>query len=230
MTAVVIIEAVVIVLLVVLVAGLLRSHAEILRKLDRLGAGDDPATPIAAPRPRTVGFEEAPLRTITGTTPAGADRSISLDHGRFPTLVAFLTSGCASCQVFWTELGQDPDLPLPDTRVIAVTKGSDAESPAKVADLAPAGIEVVMSSEVWDSFRVPLTPYFILLDGDARVVGEGSALNWEQLLGLLGQSMADSPDPSRLDTSERARFTDERLAQSGVDPGDPSLYQDPLER
>lgn len=229
MTAVVVIEAVVIVLLVILVAGLLRSHAEILRKLDRLGAGEDPATPLADPRPRSVGFEEAPMKTVTGLTPTGADRSISLDNGRSPTLVAFLSSGCASCQIFWEEVGHHPELPLPGTRTVVVTKGSDAESPARIASLAPGGVDVIMSSDVWDTFRVPLTPYFMLLDPEARVVGEGSALNWDQLLGLLRQSIADSPNPGHLDTAGRARFTDERLSESGIEPGDPSLYRNPLD-
>jgi hypothetical protein len=53
-TAVLIIESVVLVLLTLLVAGLLRSHAEILRRLHALGAGLDPdtlATPVSLSRP-----------------------------------------------------------------------------------------------------------------------------------------------------------------------------------
>lgn len=230
MTAVVIIEGVVIVLLLVLVAGLLRSHAEILRKLDRLGAGEDASTSIPSPRPKTVGFETAPMKAITGVTPQGTERTITLDHGRSPTLLAFLSSGCASCQVFWNELSGNPEGPLPHTRTVVITKGSDGESPSKVSSLAPPALDTLMSTETWDAFRVPLTPYFMLLDPHARVIGEGSALSWDQLLGLLRQSAADSPNPARLDTSERARFTDTRLAESGVEPGDPSLYEDPVER
>lgn len=228
MTAVVVIEGVVIVLLVVLVGGLLRSHAEILRQLDRLGVGEDPSSPVSAPRPRSVGFEEAPLKTISGLTPRGAERTISLDHGRSPTLLAFLSSGCTSCQTFWSELAQNPEPPMPDTRTIVITKGPDAETPAKVEDLAPADADVIMSSEVWDEFRVPLTPYFMLLDPEARMIGEGSALSWDQLLGLLRRSAADNPNPAHLGTAERAAFTDSQLAQSGVEPGDPSLYENPV--
>jgi len=229
MTAVIVIEGVVIVLLLVLVAGLLKSHAEILRQLDRLGAGDDTTQSVSSPRPRTVGFEEAPMKSITGLTPRGAERTLTLDHGRSPTLLAFLSSGCASCRVFWSEFGNDPEQPLPDTRTVIVTKGADGESPDKIAGLAPAGVDTLMSSDVWDAFRVPLTPYFMLLDAGARVIGEGSALTWEQLLGLLRQSAADTPHPAHLGTSERARFTDSRLAESGVEPGDPSLYENPIE-
>lgn len=230
MTAVVVIEGVVIVLLLVLVAGLLRSHAEILRKLDRLGAGEDTTTSIPSPRPKTVGFETAPMKTITGITPRGTERTVTLDHGRSPTLLAFLSSGCASCQVFWSELQGDPEKPLPETRVVVVTKGSDGESPSKISSLAPPDLDTLMSTDAWDTFRVPLTPYFMLLDPDARVIGEGSALSWEQLLGLLRQSADDTANPARLGTSDRARFTDSRLAESGVEPGDPSLYENPLEK
>lgn len=230
MTAIVIIEGVVIVLLLTLVAGLLRSHAEILRQLDRLGAGEANSTSIAGPRPKTVGFDVAPMKSISGVTPKGAQRTVALDHGRNPTLLAFLSSNCASCQVFWGELDGTPELPLPETRTVVVTKGDDGESPGKVEGLAPAGVDTIMSSEVWDNFRVPLTPYFMLLDEEARVIGEGSALTWEQLLGLLRQSAADTPNPARLGTSERNRFTDSRLAESGVEPGDQSLYENPTDR
>lgn len=230
MTAVVVIEGMVIVLLVVLMGGLLRSHAEILRQLDRLGAGEEISSAIAAPRPRTVGSEVAPMTTISGVTPRGTERTITLDQGRTPTLLAFLSSGCASCQTFWNELKGDPEKPLPETRVVVITKGSDGESPSKLSSLAPPGLDTLMTTEAWDTFRVPLTPYFMLLDPDARVIGEGSALTWEQLLGLLRQAAEDVPNPAHLNTSERVRFTDSRLAESGVEPGDSSLYENPLER
>lgn len=230
MTAVVIIEAVVIILLVILVAGLLRSHAEILRQLDRLGAGESSASvDLASPRPKVTDLDIAPMLTIEGETPAGSHRTINLAGGRNPTLVAFLSTGCASCQAFWSSMSTGQPLPLPDARIVIVTKGSDGESPSKVRGLAPIGVDVLMSSEVWDSFKVPMTPHFMLLDSDGRVVGEGSALNWEQLTGMLEQSVADMDDPRHMGTAERAGFTDTRLAQAGVEPGDPSLYENPRE-
>lgn len=231
MTAVVVIEAIVIVLLVILVAGLLRSHAEILRQLDRLGAGEDATTTsLPSPRPKVSGLAAAPLMSIEGETPTGSHRTVNLDNGRQATLISFLSTGCASCQVFWSAISSGQTLPVPDTRVVIVTKGSDAESPSKVRGLAPSGIDVLMSSEVWDAFKVPMTPHFMLVDGNGQVLGEGSALSWEQLVGMLEQSVADLEDPRRMGTSERARFTDARLADAGVEPGDPSLYENPLER
>lgn len=227
MTAVVIIEAVVITLLVVLVAGLLKSHAEILRKLESLGAGGTGAEARPAQRVGTTGLGKAPTYEIVGIDVRGSATSISLQHGRGETLLAFLSTGCASCRVFWEELGTSPQLPTPDTRPVIVTKGPQAESPSKVVELAPKHISLVMSDEAWEAFRVPLTPYFMLVDGEGGVIGEGSATNMEHLLGLFRQSVADS-DPTRLGTRERQEFTDERLSRAGIEPGDPSLYENPL--
>lgn len=230
MTAVVIIEAIVIVLLLVLVAGLLKSHAEILRQLHRLGAPADGTAPVPlGRRPVTTGMEAAPMDVVVGTDPGGSSRSVTLASGRGPTLVAFLSSGCASCHTFWDAFraGQHP---VPDARTVIVTKGPGGESPSKVAALAPDGIPVVMSDEAWDGFRVPMTPYFLLVDHAAAVLGEGSATTPEQLGALMAQSAADAADPTRLDTGGRERFTDDALGRSGIAPGDPSLYENPLDR
>lgn len=225
MTAVVIIEAVVIVLLLVLVAGLLKSHAEILRRIDRLGAGDPPDT--SEQSPRTTGLGSAPTEEISGVDQRGSTVSVSLQHGKGETLLAFLSTGCASCRVFWEELSGNPKLPTSTTRPVIVTKGPQAESPGKVTELAPAGVKLVMSDEAWDTFKVPLTPYFMLVDGDGGVIGEGSATSMDRLLGLFRQSAADA-SPVRMNTQGREKFTDDSLGRSGIEPGDPSLYEDPL--
>jgi hypothetical protein len=112
---------------------------------------------------------------------------------------------------------------------VVVTKGADAESPSKVAELAATNLHVVMSSDVWNEFKVPVTPYFMLIDSDATVIGEGSAPTWDQLVSLLRRSADDSDNPRHLNTSERAQFTDSRLTKSGVEPGDTSLYRNPIE-
>ena len=225
MTAVVIIEGVVIVLLLVLVAGLLKSHAEILRRLDRHDPGD--SEPTRAQRLRTTGLRNAPADEIAGVDPAGSTVAVSLTHGRGETLLCFLSTGCASCQVFWAELDNGADMPTATARPVVVTKGPRSESPAKVAEMAPGQVRVVMSDEAWDAFKVPLTPYFILVDGEGRVIGEGSATNMDHLLGLFRQSAADA-DPVKLGTRQREKFTDDQLSGSGIEPGDPSLYEDPL--
>ena len=228
MTAVVVIEGVVIVLLAILVAGLLRSHADILRELHRLGGSSSTERPIT--QPKSVGFGQVPIGEIAGEDLQGATRAISLKSGRSPTLLAFLSSGCATCRTFWEELQTDLALPLPETRIVVVTKGSRAESPAKLRELASPTRTLVLSDEAWDAFQVPMTPYFVLIDEHGGVLGEGSARNWDHLLSLFTQSVADSPLPTRLDTEERELFTDSRLRGSGIEPGDASLYDNPIDR
>lgn len=211
MTPLVIVEGLVILLLLVLVGGLLKSHAEILRELHSLGGRLDGETGPGGVR--VTGLGEAPLTEIQGTDPAGNERTVSLVHGRGETLMAFLSTGCASCQTFWQALGSRPKMPTPTTRALILTKGSEAESPGQVAKLAPGGVPVVMSTDAWDSFRVPLTPFFMLVDGEGRVLGEGSAAHWDQLLGLLDRSMADIPESA-----------------AAISPDDPTLYENPVQR
>jgi hypothetical protein len=86
---------------------------------------------------------------------------------------------------------------------------------------------VIMSDDAWDAYRVPLTPYFMLVDENGNLIGEGSATDMGRLVDLFQQAVADS-DPTRLNTRQREGFTDERLSRSGVEPGDPSLYEDPF--
>jgi hypothetical protein len=117
-------------------------------------------------------------------------------------------------------------MPTPDTRPIVVTKGPSSESPAKVAEFAGPKMRVVMSDETWDDFKVPVTPYFMLVDRSGRIVGEGSATNLERLLDLFRRSAADAT-PVRMSTRGREKFTDSRLSESGVTPGDSSLYENP---
>ena len=232
MTPLIVVESLVILLLAILVAGLLKSHAEILRQLNALGVGEDGSIVPAAGsvRPRTTGFEKAPTSTLVGDDLSGAAISLSLEHRKGSTLLAFLSSGCESCQGFWKEFRGDFDLPAPDTRTIIITKGPSSESPSRLRELAPANLPVLLSDEMWDVFRVPMTPYFLLVDGDGSVVGEGAASTWHHLLGLLRQSAADAQStPVRLDTDGRQHFTDSNLKESGVEPGDPSLYQNPID-
>lgn len=264
MTAVVVAEGFVIVLLAVLVVGLLRSHAEILRRLHDLGAGvydEDgdvaagratPAPPVEPeirtrpgvpePRPAVSGVHD-----LAGVTPAGAARNVQVRGVGHATLLAFLSSGCATCLDFWRSFaaGEASRLPGRDTRLVIVTKGPGDESVSAVAALAPEQVTTLMSSEAFDDYGVPVSPYFILVDGPTgAVVGEGAAGSWPQVRNLLGQAAADAGydvDQPSLDTTatatrrarqggrEREARADAELAAAGIGPGHPSLYQNPFE-
>ena len=75
---------------------------------------------------------------------------------------------------------------------MVVTNGPEAESPAAVADLAPPRLVTLMSSHAWDDYGVPVSPYFVLVDGPTgRVVGEGAGTSWDQVIDLLAKATAD---------------------------------------
>lgn len=224
---VLVVETVVLVLLTVLVAGLLRSHAEILRRLHALGRGLDPEVPV--PDPRTRMLDRLPGATDAFVAAADLDGAglrddalhVSVVGARHRTLLAFLSSGCLTCQVFWEAFADARRLDLPDdVRLVVVTKDGRDESISALRSLAPSGLPVVMSSEAWTDYRVPGSPYFVLVDPAAgRVRGEGTGASWDQVKNLLRQASDDADDDGR-----EVRIDRELLAH-GIAPGDPSLYR-----
>jgi hypothetical protein len=227
------VETLLLVLVSLLVIGLLRSHAEILRRLDALMGEPDPppdAHHSSTPAPIHNGAEGA---DIGGETLEGEPVKIAVIGARRPTLLAFLSSGCLSCDHFWSALGNGVTEDLPGrARPIVVVKNADQESPSHLRDLAPADVPVVMSSEAWERYRVAGSPYFILVEPDGAIAGEGSASSWDQLVSLLRDAVGDAGFPHgrpRPDgTSERgeARLAraDAELEAGGIGPGHPSLY------
>jgi hypothetical protein len=228
------VETVLLVLLVVLVAGLLRSHAEIMR---RLGPEDGPVAP--APPVQTPGRErrsagpsgvatDAP--ELAGVTPTGDAVKLAFAAGAAgaagaaaPTLLAFLTSGCGTCAGFWETLGERR-LPA-GVQTVIVTHGADRERPAKLRSLTPDGIPVVMSSQAWADYEVPGAPYFVLVDRAVR--GEGVATTWHALASLVGDAIEDQREAERVGGGElRTKRLDDTLAAAGIAPGHPSLYPD----
>ena len=230
MTALVVIEGLVILLLLILVAGLLRSHADILRKLDALGAGEN-STPTARPSitQTPMKTEPASLETISGPTPLGDVASVALTGSRGYVLVAFMSSGCKTCQTFWKAFRNGMDMPRADIRPVLVTKGVEEESPSDIRKLAPLELTTIMSNDVWDAFRVPGTPYFQLIDArTGTVIGEGSAGSWPRLVEMLERSLGDAGmSEIRLSTKQRYQDTNQALGDAGIEPGDPSLYGKP---
>jgi hypothetical protein len=251
MVALVVVVTFLVLLLGVLVAGLLRSHADILRSLHELGVGvGDPISNTSEPSPARRGAEHIPtwseasteLRpasTVAGVTPGGDARAIAVDNTDGFTLLAFLSSGCTTCATFWDALQSPDSLDLPrNARVAIVTKGPDREIPSEVARLTTGRVPVVMSTEAWLEYEVPGSPFFVLVDGTSgAAVGQGVAPRIEQLVDLIRRAEHDRtpyhsthrrPSAHR-NGPEREADTDEILLMAGVQPGDPSLYPQTLE-
>src|SRR6185312_14946643 len=189
--------AVVLALLALLVAGLLRSHAEILRALHQLGVNLDPArddagltTTVGAPVVRSAEVPKRPSRSavdVVGTTPDHDAVSIAIVGAKHLTLLAFLSSGCGSCLAFWDVFRDGGPLEVPgEARLVCVSKDAGEESVATIRRLMPQAIPTVMSSAAWAEYDVPVAPFFVLVDGaSGDVIGEGAANEWGQVQSLL---------------------------------------------
>ena len=243
MTALVVALTCAVLLLAVLVAGLLRSHAEILKALHDLGAGleldradshDHAADGAPGPVPVTIDGiapprdSEAPLpEAVIGTTLQDEDVALPL-VGTGDTLLAFLSSGCTTCAGFWDDFARGVHDVPGDARLVVVAQDLPDESESALRAKAKGDVPVVLSSRAWGEFEVPGSPYFVYVDGSAgRIVGEGSAASWRQVVDLLGQARAD--DAARADRiagggAHRQSRDEQALAAAGIRPGDPSLY------
>ena len=81
---------------------------------------------------------------------------------------------------------------------MVVVKDPALESPSRLRELAPAGVEVVQSSAAWEDFGVAMSPYFCLVDGRTGAVrSEGSAMTWEQVGSLLRDALLDEEVAAR---------------------------------
>jgi hypothetical protein len=206
-TALVAAETVLLVLLTLFVIALLRSHAEILRRLEGL----DPASPV--PRPESApGARAAP--DLAGATPSGGARQIATGSGNL--LLAFLSSSCTSCRRLIDTVEDAREMLPRGTRLVVVTKDREIERVRTFRPLEPL-VDVVMSSSAWDAYAVPGSPYFVHV-ADGAVAGEGSGTAWQQVASLATDAIADREDLPRIDAA---------LAAAGIVPGHPSLHPEP---
>jgi hypothetical protein len=272
--ALAIVLSAVVLLLAVLVAGLLRSHADILKALHDLGVGvgepgvahgdrtghgrPAPTVPDGGGRvgvPLTIGptlpseRSSSSAPTVVGVTPRGDALAVAVTGGDHLTLLAFLSSGCATCAGFWQAFRTPDQLGLPSrTRLVAVTKGPELEIPGEVGAQAGEGLPVVMSTQAWSDYEVPGSPFFVLVDGGSgRRIGEGVANHFSQVVELVrraesdarafsgGRRQSDPGDPGdpggheALGGPERELGNDRELIKAGILPGDPSLYPSSLD-
>jgi hypothetical protein len=238
--------AVILGVVIVLVLGLLRSHAEILRALHELGISLDPDAPSggagrsSSERPENEAVRDGnDARDLDGLDASGRATHVAVAGVDRLTLVAFLSSGCLSCRGIWDAL-RDPATRLPgDARVVAVTKGPEAESESVVRELAGRDLTTVLSTQAWIDYGVPVAPYFVLVDGaTSRIVGEGAAAQWSQVSQLMSQALADAgistdrgrrTDSARRGGAAREAMVDTTLRDAGITPGHASLYPPPAD-
>lgn len=235
-TGLLILETVLLVVLTVLVAGLLRAYATVLRRLHDLEGGPAPRSGpkeftldrVPAPAPRESWTEG---HDLSGTTPNGevaGTRVVGVEHD---TVLLFLSSGCASCQAFWDELARPIALPG-NARLVVVAQGEEVESPGVLAGLAAPQLDVLMSTQAWRDYEVPGSPHVVYVEGrTGRVRGEGTGQSWGQVAQMLARASGDvtlldgRPRAAKPDRdAEVEAEVDRELLAAGILPGDPRLY------
>lgn len=206
MTALVATETILLAVLTLFVVALLRSHAEILRRLEALHPEDPVPRPESAPGARGA-------HDLTGTTPSGGARHVPASGS---LLLAFLSSGCSSCQPLLDSVPEGLGRLGGAARLVVVTKSAEVERARRFLALEEI-VDVVMSSPAWEDFAVPGSPYFVHVE-DGRVVGEGSGTSWQQVASLLVDALDER------DSAQTADRVDTALEAAGIGPGHPSLH------
>lgn len=220
--ALILAESTLLVVALVFLLALLRSHAEILRRLHALETEPSP-TPARGSAAGAGAAGTAPAELV-GETLDGDAVKLSLGAGGPRTLLAFLSSGCGACHGLWE--GVRAGVTLPDAiRLVIVTKGIERESPSRLRALACEEQELVMSTAAWEAFGVSATPHFALVDGaDARILGRGTATTWRQILSLVADAERDSSLARARTSAQRAARAETALNAAGIAAGHPSLY------
>jgi hypothetical protein len=240
---VVVVEAVAICVLGLVVVALAHSYSGLASRVEQ--PGTPPRTPQSVePSEHELELElvgaraaSAPLGDLDGVTPGGERVLLPLAGAVRDTLLAFLSSSCASCRALWDGMPAAATAGLlHQVRLVVVSKGPDRESPSMMAELAARadGADVVMSSQAWVDVQVPGSPYFALVSHrTGEILGEGTARTWDQVAGLIDVAAGDERHGRRARMSRRDRRqevdVDRVLLDAGVFPGDPSLYPVPNE-
>lgn len=193
-------------LLAVLVAGLVRGQADLARRVDgleraRARRAREPVPKAAAHTanhddqrvtPVVADTDDGPVGDgvdVTGLAPDGESVTLGLEHVTVPTLLAFLSTSCGICTSIWERL-RDGALMAeePAMQCVVVAKDPDREDVHRVRQLSPTdgSARVVMSSEAWDDYEVPGSPYLLLLTGSpATILAESAVSSWDDVVALV---------------------------------------------
>lgn len=230
-------------LLTLLVLGVLRSHAEVLARLNAIASGSTgPAAPQGLTMPEGVvapadGVSDAELTALVGQDLdlQPLDISVVSGPGEF-LLVAFLSTTCLTCMDIWRDViagGEESamiDAGAGGRAAVAIAlKGRELENLGKARALTEeTPVPVLFSQEAWDALEVPGSPYFALLERrNGRVVGAGSAQSWPQIMSLASDGMLElsvhNGDERRRGYRGIIAREDEDLRRAGIGPGHPSL-------
>ncbi len=219
MTAVIVVLSAAVVLLGVLVIGLLRSQAQVLRLLEEItrpGAGEGAADDGAAddgvaddagrPEPGAPGRLPSRSRRPARSAPSrpsrvGSDGTdirgespegnrLRLGVAEVPrVLLVFLTSSCRSCRPLWDALSAGQAATLPSRPVVAVVTPSPTTEDRSRVADLAGDAPVVMSSDGWHDYAITGSSFVVVVDR-GTISAEGPVGSWDELEGLVRREPA----------------------------------------
>lgn len=156
------------------------------------------AAPAGAPLTATTSPSPAPepegdAVDVRGTDVEGEPTVVPLEATDRPTLLAFLSTSCGICVGLWERLrAGELQSEAPAVVPVVVTKDAPLEDVERIGQLADPALPVVLSSEAWDDYEVPGSPYVMVVSAaPGSVVTEGSVATWEDLVRLARSATAD---------------------------------------
>lgn len=111
------------------------------------------------------------------------------DAGSVDTLLAFLTTSCASCQPFWEMMADNLFTGVLGTPLVVVTPSRSMEDERRAKQLVPPGVHLHMGSETWFQYGIGKAGSFVLV----RSPVDGPP-PWQQTGRVLGAADVESPE------------------------------------
>ncbi len=160
----------------------------------------DSAGAKPAPQPSTAPVPPAPepegdAVDVRGADPEGEPTLIPLEATEQPTVLAFLSTSCGICVGLWERMRQgELGAEVPGVTPVVVLKDAAHEDLERVRALASGQLPVVLSSEAWDDYEVPGSPYVMVVSSaPGSVVSEGSVAGWSDLVSMARSVSAGEP-------------------------------------
>lgn len=111
------------------------------------------------------------------------------DDGTVDTLLAFLTTSCASCKPFWEMMAAPGFSSSLGARLVVVTPSRSMENERRAQALLPEGAYLHMGSETWFEYGVATSASFVLVRSE-----RGGPEPWQQAGEVLGSATARDPE------------------------------------
>lgn len=99
-------------------------------------------------------------------------------------LLVFSSPSCVACQVFWPKLKEFSEH-YPETNIVMISNGTKEE--VQIMQIEQNfSFPILISEELFDSYKIPGTPYLYLISSKSEVEFTGFSNSLDKIKRLLG--------------------------------------------